>query len=138
LGACQWKFGGVGKSVFEIEFSKVLPISLARMGCILDWVPFFGGVSVCFLGGGVVVCVCPAVIACFAVDIEWRTEPVNDMQADELPIIMIRPSVSGYHDECLFTRCLCVSVVFLGDFQKAMPPRGLLRKIFNKMPVEFN
>jgi len=36
------------------------------MGCILDWVPFFGGVSVCFLGGGVVVCVFPAVIACFA------------------------------------------------------------------------
>jgi len=27
---------------------------------------------------------------------------------------------------------------FLGDFQKAKPPRGLLRKIFNKMPVEFN
>jgi len=105
-----------------------LPISLARMGCILDWVPFFGGVSVYFLGGGVVVCVFPAVIACFAVDIEWRTEPVNDMQADELPIIMIRPSVSGYHDECLFTRCLWVSVVFFGGLPESKATQGVASK----------
>lgn len=76
-------------------------------------------------GMGAWSCVCPAVIACFAVDIEWRTEPVNDMQADELslllPMIIIMPSVclgamsaclhDAYECECC---CFCLSIFLVG------------------------